>query len=143
MEKCASNVAQATLIEEEMASLVTKMEELDNDENKLLKMLEEEEAVEKEKKAAEEAEKATNEASEPPKKKKKKSKDKSKDSSTAAAEEAMEAPPPAKIVDPRLLTLEKSKLTTLLELQSLSLQLPPLRDNTDNLLRQLQYRGEE
>merc|ERR1711966_443332 len=76
-----------------------------------------------------------NKPSEPPKKKKKKKKDKAKE---VAAVESAEVPP-AKVVDPRLLELQKSKLTTLLTLQSLSLQLPPLRDSADNLLRQLQY----
>lgn len=132
LEKCASDVARATLIEEEMATLVEKMENLEEEGEKLLQ------TIAKEEEAA--AEKASNEegASEPPKKKKKKSKDKSKDTSTSASEEHADMPP-SKIVDPRLLELENSKLTTLLELQSLVLQLPPLRDNIDNLLRQLQY----
>ncbi|KAL7514348.1 hypothetical protein ACHAXN_011564 [Cyclotella atomus] len=42
-------------------------------------------------------------------------------------------------VDPRLLEHQKKKLEKLLTIQSLSLQLPPLRDQTDNLMRQLQY----
>ncbi|KAL9181157.1 hypothetical protein ACHAXT_009962 [Thalassiosira profunda] len=112
LEKCASNVAQATLIEEDMASLVEKIERLEQEEKDLLKLIEEEKAKAKK---------------EPPKKKKKKS-NKSKET---------EEDPNA--VDPRLLASQKAKLTTLLELQSLSLQLPPLRDNADNLLRQLQF----
>ena len=72
-------------------------------------------------------------AAEPPKKKKKKSKDKSKDTAGDESAEAQAS------VDPRLLSAQKDKLSTLLHIQSLSLQLPPLRDNTDNLLRQLQY----
>ncbi|KAL7549417.1 hypothetical protein ACHAWF_012687 [Thalassiosira exigua] len=122
LEKCASSVAQATLIEEEMAELVEKLEGMDEEETKLLKVIEEEEKVKAEEKAVE-----------PPKKKKKK-KDKAKES----AEELTDAPP-VKKVDPRLLDSQKAKLTTLLQIQSLSLQLPPLRDNTDNLLRQLQF----
>ena len=43
LEQCASNVAQATLIEEDMAKLCEKIEQLDEDENKLLKIIEEEE----------------------------------------------------------------------------------------------------
>lgn len=42
-------------------------------------------------------------------------------------------------VDPRILEHQKKKLDVLLKIQSLSLQLPPLRDTTDNLMRQLQY----
>lgn len=134
LEKCAENVAQATLMEEEMASLVDKLEGLEEDEKKLLEVLEEKKSKEENK--PEEKENAEGDKrEEPPKKKKKKSKDKSKDS---VMEESTETPP-AKVVDPRLLEVQKSKLTTLLQLQSLSLQLPPLRDNTDNLLRQLQY----
>jgi hypothetical protein len=142
LEKCASSVAQATLIEEDMSSLVEKMEGLEREEEELLKVLAAEEAA-----AADVIkEKAMNEEekqSEPLKKKKKKSKDKDKDkvkdaAAVAAEEIAAEVHPP-KVVDPRLLELERAKLTTLLELQSLVLQLPPLRDNTDNLLRQLQY----
>ena len=114
LEKCAASVAQATLIEEEMASLAEKLEGLDEDEKKLLlKLLAEGE----------------DKVKEPPKKKKKKSKDKDK------AKDAEDS----SAVDPRLLELQNAKLTTLLQIQNLSLQLPPLRDNTDNLLRQLQY----
>lgn len=148
LEKCASSVAQATLIEEDMSSLVEKMEGLEREEVELLRVLAVEETAAAAA-AAEDAikEKAMNEEekqAEPPKKKKKKSKDKDKDkakdaAAAAAAEEIAADVPPAKVVDPRLLELERAKLTTLLELQSLVLQLPPLRDNTDNLLRQLQY----
>lgn len=140
LEKCAADVARATLIEEEMATLVEKMEGLEEEGDKLLRTIakEEEEETIKATAAAEKA--ASEEATEPPKKKKKKSKDKdkSKEAMAAAAEESADGPP-SKIVDQRLLDLEHSKLTTLLELQSLVLQLPPLRDNIDNLLRQLQY----
>jgi hypothetical protein len=146
LEKCASSVVQATLIEEEMSCLVEKMEKLEKEEDELLGVLAAEaeaEAEEAAKKAAEDAIREEEiQASEPPKKKKKKSKDKDKDKAAKEAEEVAataDVPPPAKVVDPRLLELEKAKLTTLLELQSLVLQLPPLRDNTDNLLRQLQY----
>ena len=41
--------------------------------------------------------------------------------------------------DPRILQHQKKKLEALLKIQMLSLQLPTLRDQTDNLLRQLQY----
>jgi hypothetical protein len=41
--------------------------------------------------------------------------------------------------DPRILQHQKKKLDVLLQIQSLSLQLPALRDTTDNLMRQLQY----
>merc|ERR1711966_157105 len=145
LESCASNVAQAVLIEEEIASLVEKMQGLEEEEKNLFKVMEEEEQKKQEEKdnadkqkKQEEKDKASptgeeNKPSEPPKKKKKKSKDKVKE---VAAVESVEVPP-AKVVDPRLLELQKSKLTTLLTLQSLSLQLPPFRDNTDNLLRQL------
>lgn len=146
LEQCASNVAQATLIEEDMAKLCEKIEQLDEDEKQLLKVIEEEETVAKAEAEAE-ANKVKKEdekeVAEPPKKKKKKSKDKSKvvaaAAATSAAEEEVAISATAKVVDPRLLEIEKSKLTTLLELQVLSLQLPPLRDNADNLLRQLQY----
>lgn len=118
LENCASNVAKATLIEEEMATLLEKVESLEEDEQKLLKLIEEEKTFE------------------PPKKKKKK-KDKSKLVAASAPSTAKEGA--GKIVDSRLLEVEKEKLETLLTIQSLSLQLPPLRDNADNLLRQLQY----
>ncbi|KAL3826474.1 hypothetical protein ACHAXA_004311 [Cyclostephanos tholiformis] len=144
LEKCASSVSQAILIEEEMSCLLEKLESLEKEENELLIVLAAEaeaEAEEAAKKAAEDAIKEEErQASEPSKKKKKRSKDKekaAKDAEEVAA--TADVPPPAKVVDPRLLELEKAKLTTLLELQSLVLQLPPLRDNTDNLLRQLQY----
>lgn len=129
LNDCASNVAKATLIEEEMADFVKKLEQLESDEKELLKVLEEEERIKKEE--------ADKEVKEPPKKKKKKSKDKDKDKE--ASTETEEAQSPSNDVDPRLLEMQKQKLTTLLHIQSLSLQLPPLRDNTDNLLRQLQY----
>jgi len=117
LENCASNVAKATLIEEEMATLLEKVESLEEDEQKLLKLIEEEKTS-------------------PPKKKKKK-KDKSKVVAASAPSTSKESG--GKIVDSRLLEVEKEKLETLLTIQSLSLQLPPLRDNADNLLRQLQY----
>eukprot|EP00984_Skeletonema_dohrnii_P038377 scaffold41534_cov155-Skeletonema_dohrnii-CCMP3373.AAC.3 len=123
LNDCAANVAKATLIEEEMAELVEKMQELESEEKELLQVL----AKEAEQKKEEDKEK------EPPKKKKKKSKDKD------ASVESEPAQTPTNDVDPRLLEMQKQKLTTLLHIQSLSLQLPPLRDNTDNLLRQLQY----
>ena len=129
LNDCASNVAKATLIEEEMADFVKKLEQLESDEKELLKVLEEEDRIKKEE--------ADKEVKEPPKKKKKKSKDKDKDKE--ASTETEEAQSPSNDVDPRLLEMQKQKLTTLLHIQSLSLQLPPLRDNTDNLLRQLQY----
>lgn len=129
LNDCASNVAKATLIEEEMADLVEKLEQLESDEKELLKVLEKEERIKKEE--------ADKEVKEPPKKKKKKSKDKEKDKE--ASTETEETQSPSNDVDPRLLEMQKQKLTTLLHIQSLSLQLPPLRDNTDNLLRQLQY----
>lgn len=135
LEKCASNVAQAVLIEEEMAALAAKMEDLDENEKKLLKVLEEEKEKEQEEKDNAAPTNEEDKPTEPPKKKKKKSKEKAKE---VVVEESTELPP-AKIVDSRLLELQKSKLTTLLTLQSLALQLPPFRDNTDNLLRQLQY----
>lgn len=131
LNDCASNVAKATLIEEEMADCVQQLEQLESDEKELLKVLEEEERIKKEE--------ADKEVKEPPKKKKKKSKDKDKDKNKEASVEAEEAQSPSNDVDPRLLEMQKQKLTTLLHIQSLSLQLPPLRDNTDNLLRQLQY----
>lgn len=133
LEKCASDVARATLIEEEMASLVEKMEALEEEGVKLMKTI----AKEEEEAAAEKAANDEQLLAEPPKKKKKKSKDKAKEAA-AAGEETADVPP-TKIVDPRLLEIESAKLTTLLEIQSLVLQLPPLRDNIDNLLRQLQY----
>ena len=123
LNECSANVAKATLIEEEMAELVEKMQELESEEKELLQVL----AKEAEQKKEEDKEK------EPPKKKKKKSKDKD------ASVESEPAQTPTNDVDPRLLEMQKRKLTTLLHIQSLSLQLPPLRDNTDNLLRQLQY----
>ncbi|KAL7447260.1 hypothetical protein ACHAXM_011044 [Skeletonema potamos] len=123
LNDCAANVAKATLIEEEMADLVEKLQGLESEEQELLKVLSEE----AEKKKEEDKEK------EPPKKKKKKSKDKD------ASAEIESAQTPTNDVDPRLLEMQKRKLTTLLHIQSLSLQLPPLRDITDNLLRQLQY----
>lgn len=132
LNDCASNVAKATLIEEEMADFVEKLEQLESDEKELLKVLEEEERIKKE-------EADNKEVKEPPKKKKKKSKDKDKDKDKEASTETEEAQSPSNDVDPRLLEMQKQKLTTLLHIQSLSLQLPPLRDNTDNLLRQLQY----
>jgi hypothetical protein len=107
LESCASNVAQAILIEDEMAELVQELGKLEDDEKKLIKDIEEGKADEK-------------------KKKKKKKKDKDPDEE--------ENP-----TDPRIIALQKDKLDKLLQIQSLSLQLPPLRDNTDNLLRQLQY----
>jgi len=107
LESCAESVAQAILMEEDMAQLLVQFEALEEDEVKLLRLMEEEAA-------RGEGEK---------KKRKKKKKDK---------EEENDA-------DPRLLALQKEKLEKLLEIQSLSLQLPPIRDNTDNLLRQLQY----
>jgi hypothetical protein len=130
LNDCASNVAKATLIEEEMADFVAKLEQLELDEKELLKVLEEEERIKKE-------QEGDKEVKEPPKKKKKKSKDKDKDKEVST--ESEEAQSPSNDVDPRLLEMQKQKLTTLLHIQSLSLQLPPLRDNTDNLLRQLQY----
>ena len=144
LEKCATNVAQATLIEEEMSILLEKVEQLQKDEEELLKVIA---AEEESAKAAteEEAVKAAANEAEPPKKKKKKTKEEKKaekeaeKAKEAAAEESAVNFPPIKVIDPRLLEVEKAKLTTLLELQSLVLQLPPLRDNTDNLLRQLQY----
>ena len=123
LNDCAANVANAFLIEEEMAELVEKLEGLESEEKELLQVLSEE----AEKKKEEDKEK------EPPKKKKKKSKDKD------ALAESESAQTPTNDVDPRLLVMQKKKLTTLLHIQSLSLQLPPLRDKTDNLLRQLQY----
>ena len=122
LEKCATNVAQATLIEEEMSILLEKVEQLQKDEEELLKVIA---AEEESAKAAteEEAVKAAANEAEPPKKKKKKTKEEKK--AEKEAEKAKEA--------------AAEELTTLLELQSLVLQLPPLRDNTDNLLRQLQY----
>jgi len=122
LNDCAANVAKATLIEEEMAELVEKLQVLESEEKELLQLL----AEEKEKKKEEEEEVG---GKEPPKKKKKKSKDKD-----ASAENES-----AQIPTNRLLEMQKRKLTTMLHIQSLSLQLPPLRDNTDNLLRQLQY----
>ena len=114
------NVAKATLIEEEMAKLVEKLQVLESEETELLQLL----AEEKEKKKKDDvAEK------EPPKKKKKKSKDKN------ASAESESTQIPTNDVDPRLMDMQKRKLTTMLQIRSLSLQLPPLRDNTDNLLR--------
>lgn len=127
LQQCAQNVATATLIEEIMATLSEKMEQFVEEENKLLKLIEEEERA-----AAAKGEDGT----EPPKKKKKKSK---KSKVVASSSATTEDNPDTKLVDPRLLKVEKAKLDTLLELQSLSLKLPPLRDNTDNLLRQLQF----
>jgi hypothetical protein len=124
LNDCASNVAKAILMEEEMAELVEKLEELESEEKELLKVLHEE----SEKKKEEDKER------EPPKKKKKKSKEKEE-----GLIEREPTPNSLNDVDPRLLEMQKQKLTTLLHIQSLSLQLPPLRDNTDNLLRQLQY----
>lgn len=124
LNDCAVNVAKATLIEEEMAELVQKLQVLESEEKELLQVL----AEEQDKKMKEEVEEK-----EPPKKKKKKSKDKD------ASAESEPAQIPTNDVDPRLLEMQKRKLTTMLHIQSLSLQLPPLRDNTDNLLRQLQY----
>jgi len=144
LEKCATNVAQATLIEEEMSILLEKVEQLQKDEEELLKVIAAEEESAKAA-AEEEAVKAAANEAEPPKKKKKKTKEEKKaekeaeKAKEAAAEESAVNFPPIKVIDPRLLEVEKAKLTTLLELQSLVLQLPPLRDNTDNLLRQLQY----
>lgn len=124
LSDCAANVAKATLIEEEMAELVEKLQVLESEEKELLQVLDEEKETKKEEEAEEK---------EPPKKKKKKSKDKD------ASAESKQAQIPTNDVDPRLLEMQKRKLTTMLHIQSLSLQLPPLRDNTDNLLRQLQY----
>jgi hypothetical protein len=75
LEKCASSVAQATLIEEDMSSLVEKMEGLEREEVELLRVL----AVEETADAAADAEDAIKEnalneevkQAEPPKKKKK------------------------------------------------------------------------
>ena len=120
LNDCATNVAKATLIEEEMAELVDSLPGLESEEEELLKLLSQEAKKKKEE----------NEGKEPAKKKKKKSKDK---------EALAENEQPKNDVDPRLLELQKRKLTTMLHIQSLSLQLPPLRDNIDNLLRQLQY----
>ena len=114
LEECARNIARAALIEEEMAGLVAKMEGQDDEEAKLLQLVEEEKQG----------------VREPPKKKKKKSKSKDKDKDAKEEENA---------ADPRVLELQKAKLITLLQIQALALQLPPLRDSTDNLLRQLQY----
>jgi len=75
LEKCASNVAQATLIEEEMASLVDKLEGLNDDENKLLKVLAEEKSIEDKKQEEKDNAAPTNneeeKPTEPPKKKEK------------------------------------------------------------------------
>eukprot|EP00956_Cyclotella_meneghiniana_P016505 scaffold26070_cov71-Cyclotella_meneghiniana.AAC.9 len=60
-----------------------------------------------------------------------KKKKKKKKKSTAEEEE--------NDTDPRILEHQKKKLDKVLQIQSLSLQLPALRDNTDNLMRQLQY----
>ncbi|KAL7540794.1 hypothetical protein ACHAXR_010395 [Thalassiosira sp. AJA248-18] len=135
----ADEEINATLIEEEMASLVTKLEGMEEDEKELLKILAEEEWKKQEQEEKDKAAALLNgedKPTEPPKKKKKKSKDKEKAKEAAAAEESSENFP-AKVVDPRLLEVQKAKLTTLLHIQSLSLQLPPLRDNADNLLRYL------
>ena len=113
LEECARNIARAALIEEEMAGLVAKMEGQDEEETKLLQVIEEEKQG----------------VREPPKKKKKKSKSKDKDKDKEEEN----------AVDPRVMEMQKAKLVTLLQIQALALQLPPLRDSTDNLLRQLQY----
>eukprot|EP01082_Thalassiosira_pseudonana_P000569 g908.t1 g908 contig10:983995-985350(+) len=145
LENCANYVAQATLIEEEMAELVEQLEALEAEERQLVKAEGEQAAavataapfVEtpkvKENKPVDTAADATTSTEEVKKTKKKKKKDKS------APEPVEEVPPPVNPTNPRIIELQRIKLNKLLTLQSLSLQLPPLRDNTDNILRQLQY----
>ncbi|KAL3800359.1 hypothetical protein HJC23_003655 [Cyclotella cryptica] len=127
LESCAANVAQAVLIEEELAELVQEVEKLEEAEKDLLKEIEEGAANKESANKPEEEETGTEE--------KKKKKKKKKDKEQAEQEEEV----PTNPTDPRIIALQKDKLSKLLQIQSLSLQLPPLRDNTDNLLRQLQY----
>ncbi|KAL7465091.1 hypothetical protein ACHAXS_005418 [Conticribra weissflogii] len=135
LENCAKNVAQAQLIEEEMAELVEEVEKLEEEEKVLVKEIEEKEAKEREEA---EAKKKAEKESKTKEKSKKKEKKKDKDKSSSKTDDDPNATQ-LDTIDPRLVALQKHKLSKLLHLQSLSLQLPPLRDNTDNLLRQLQY----
>ena len=114
LEKCASSVAQATLIEEDMSSLLEKMEGLEREEEELLRVLAAEETAAAEDAIKEKAMSEEEKQSEPPKKKKKKGKDKYKDKAkdaAAAAEDIAAEVPTAKVVDPRLLELERAGLS--------------------------------
>merc|ERR1711957_1158186 len=78
LEKCASSVAEGILIEEKMAALVEKMEDLEDDEKSLLKVLEEDKKKQQDEKESAAPSNEKDKPAEAPKKKKKKSKEKIK-----------------------------------------------------------------